>query len=136
LENETPYIGKGWSFPPEFNSHSKQVEMTSELEDIRASLEIILTTRVGERVMRPLFGCDLTPKVFENMNSTQVNMIKKTIEDSILLYEPRIKTNKVEVSTKSAYEGKFFIHIDFTVRATNSRRNIVFPYYINEATDI
>lgn len=136
MENETPYIGKGWSFPPEFNVNSKQVEMTTEIEDIRASLKIILTTKLGERVMRPNFGCDLTPKLFESMNSTQVNLIKKTVEDSILLFEPRIDTNKVQINTKSSYEGKFYIQIDFTIRATNSRRNLVFPYYLNEATDV
>lgn len=136
MKKETPYIGVGWSFPPEFNYHSKKVEMTTEDEDIQGSLKIILTTKLGERLLRPLFGCDLNPKVFEVMNSTQENRIKTLVEESILLYEPRIKTEKVVINTNRVYEGVFYIHIDYTIRATNSRRNIVFPFYQNEGTDI
>jgi len=136
VKNETPYIGIGWSFPPAFNHYANQVEMTTEDDDIKGSLEIILTTKLGERLLRPLFGCDLTIKVFETMNSNQVNMIKNMIEECILLYEPRIDVEKISIQTNNAFEGVFYIHIDYTIRATNSRRNIVFPFYINEGTDL
>ncbi len=136
MKNETPYIGIGWSFPPAFNSYSNQVEMTTEDDDIKGCLEIILTTKLGERLLRPLFGCDLTIKVFEAMNSTQVNMIKNMVEECILLYEPRIDAEEVFIDTNNAFEGVFYVHIDYTIRATNSRRNIVFPFYINEGTDV
>ncbi|GAA3511924.1 GPW/gp25 family protein [Aquimarina addita] len=136
MKNETPYIGIGWSFPPAFNKFTSQVEMTTEDDDIEGSLEIILTTKLGERLLRPLFGCDLSTKVFETMNATQVNLIKNMIEECILLYEPRIDTEDIKINTNNAFEGIFYIHIDYTVRTTNSRRNIVFPFYLNEGTDL
>jgi len=130
------YLGTGWDFPPRFNQKRGVTYMTSDIDDIEKSLQIIVTTRRGERIMRPNFGCDLSDKVFENLNSTQINSIKKRIEEAILLYEPRIKVQKIGLDVQNILEGKLLIKVDYIVRATNNRRNIVFPYYLTEATDI
>jgi len=130
------YLGKGWDFPPTFNDVVGEVRMITAIEDIEKSLRTIVSTRRGERVMRPKFGCDLGDKVFENLNSTQLNDIRKRIEEAILLYEPRIDIKKLELNTENVLEGKLMILLIYVVRATNTRRNIVFPYYITEATDI
>lgn len=130
------YLGKGWDFPPTFNDVVGEVRMITAIEDIEKSLRTIVSTRRGERVMRPKFGCDLGDKVFENLNSTQLNDIRKRIEEAILLYEPRIDIKKLELNTDNVLEGKLLILLIYVVRATNTRRNIVFPYYITEATDI
>ena len=33
-------------------------------------------------------------------------------------------------------EGQVLVEIEYIVRATNSRFNFVFPYYINEGTEL
>ena len=130
------YLGKGWDFPPKFLEKQGEVKIISDIEDIEKSLHIIITTRQGERLMRPKFGCDLTDKIFENLSATQTTMMKNQIKEAIVLYEPRIEVLKVALDTQNFLEGKFLIKIDYLIRATNTRRNIVFPYYITEATDI
>jgi len=130
------YLGKGWDFPPTFLEKQGEVKIVSDIEDIEQSLQIIITTRQGERLMRPKFGCDLTDKIFENLNATQTTIMKNQIKEAIVLYEPRIEVIKVALDTQNFLEGKFLIKIEYMIRATNTRRNIVFPYYITEATDI
>ena len=136
MENQASFLGIGWSFPPSFNKNTSTVEMTTEEADIEKSMEIILTTLPGERLMNPLFGCNLIGKVFEAMNSTEIHQIINTVEKSILLYEPRIDVTDIYMDIEDAFEGKFLIHIEYVIRSTNSRRNIVFPFYQKEATEL
>ena len=130
------YLGKGWDFPPKFLKSQGEVKIISDIEDIEKSLHTIITTRRGERIMRPKFGCDLTDQIFENLSATQTTIMKNRIEEAIIIYEPRIEVIKIALDTQNFLEGKFLIKIEYLIRATNTRRNIVFPYYITEATDI
>ncbi|MEI7663038.1 MAG: GPW/gp25 family protein [Bacteroidota bacterium] len=136
MEENSSFLGKGWSFPPAFNKLSATVEMTSEEADIGKSLEIILTTVPGERVMRPLFGCNLAGKVFEAMNTTEIQQVINTVAKSILLYEPRIDVTDISLDIEDSLEGKYLVQLEFVIRSTNSRRNIVFPFYNHEATEM
>lgn len=130
------YLGKGWDFPPTFLERQGEVKLISDIEDIEKSLHTIVTTRQGERIMRPKFGCDLTDQIFENLSATQTTIMKNRIKEAIVIYEPRIDVIKIALDTQNFLEGKFLIKVEYIIRATNTRRNIVFPYYITEATDI
>jgi phage baseplate assembly protein W len=137
MKNRTKsFLGTGWSFPPTFESTQGSVEMTSDEIDIQKSLQILLTTRLGERVMRPDFGCNLNDMVFEAMNLNTKTYIYELIKSAILYFEPRIELEAVEVVPQLDNEGIFMIEIQYTVRATNSRQNFVFPFYKEEGTDL
>jgi phage baseplate assembly protein W len=130
------FLGTGWSFPPSFDKNLNKVAMLSDEVDIRSSLHILLTTRLGERVMQPTYGCNLDTLVFESLTSTFKSYIRDLVKTAILYHEPRIKLNKVELDDSRDLEGVILINIDYTVRTTNTRFNYVFPYYKNEGTDI
>ena len=130
------YLGTGWDFPPKFFEKRGEVKLISDVEDIEKSLQTIVTTRQGERLMRPKFGCDLTDQIFENLSATQTTIMKNRIKEAIVFFEPRIDVIKISLDTQNFLEGKFLIKVEYLIRATNTRRNIVFPYYITEATDI
>jgi len=131
----TSFLGTGWGFPPQFSSTPGQVAMLSDEDDIRSSLEILLSTRPGERVMRPDYGCNLDELVFEPLTTTFKTYIKDLITTAILFYEPRIDVNKIELDDTGEVEGRILISIDYTVRSTNSRYNFVYPFYKNENTE-
>ncbi len=135
-EYNRSFLGTGWSFPPEFSKERMAVTMVSDEEDIRQSLEILLTTRLGERVMRPDYGGDLTDMVFEPLNVTTQTYIRTLVENAVLYHEPRIIVNDVSMAMDSGNEGVVLIIIDFTVSSTNTRRNYVYPFYLNEGNDI
>jgi phage baseplate assembly protein W len=130
------FLGTGWGFPPTFNKTTFDVEMISDEEDIESSLEILLSTRQGERVMRPDYGCNLDELVFEPLTTTFKTYIKDLVATAILYYEPRITVNNIELDDTGELEGRILIVIDYTVSATNSRFNFVFPFYKKEATDL
>jgi phage baseplate assembly protein W len=138
MENSfNSFLGTGWSFPPAFDNESGSVEMLSDYKDIEQSLHILLSTSLGERVMQPDYGCNLSDYMFESLSSTLIGIIKQKVENAILYYEPRIVAEKVEVTTADSFdliEGKFTISIEYSIPQTNSRFNYVYDYFLNEAS--
>jgi phage baseplate assembly protein W len=129
------FLGTGWGFPPAFSKTTAPVGMLSDEADIESSLHILLSTRQGERVMRPDYGCNLDELVFEPLTTTFKTYIQDLIATAILYYEPRIDVNKITLDSDGELEGRILISIDYTVRSTNSRFNFVFPFYKTESTD-
>lgn len=133
--DENSFLGRGWSFPPTFMRGEHSVVMVDEEEDIRQSLMILLSTIKGERVMNPDYGANMEELLFEPLNVSLASRMSERIEKAILFFEPRIKTNDVNFSLDKE-NGLIEIRIDYTIIATNNRRNVVYPYYLNEGTDI
>ncbi|WP_132056071.1 GPW/gp25 family protein [Pseudocnuella soli] len=130
------FLGKGWSFPPTFDQGQKGVLMMEKVEDIQQSLQILLTTAVGERIMHPRYGCNMDEMVFKALDTTTKTIIKDKIRTAILFFEPRIDVVGIAMNAVNELEGEILIEIEYVVRATNSRFNFVFPYYINEGTEL
>lgn len=130
------FLGTGWGFPPAFSNKAAEVAMLSDVDDIQSSLVILLTTRPGERVMRPDYGCNLDELLFEPLTTTFKTYIKDLVSTAILYYEPRIEVNSIELDDTGELEGRIVISIDYTVSATNTRFNFVYPFYKKEGTDL
>ncbi|MDP3434156.1 MAG: GPW/gp25 family protein [Bacteroidota bacterium] len=136
METDNAFLGRGWGFPPTFDKASKSVGMLEEEADIESSLEILLSTRLGERIMQPNYGCNLDDMVFEAMNLTMLTYLKDLVENAILYFEPRIDLDGVRIDTARDLEGMLLIIVDYTIRTTNSRFNFVFPFYKNEGSNL
>lgn len=137
MKNRKSFLGTGWSFPPTFHNDMKSgVAMVSNEEDIEQSLRILLNTRIGERIMQPKYGCDLYTYLFESISNSRGHLIKEVIRTAILKYEPRIKLLAVNLDESDYLEGIIRIQLDYNIPLTNTRFNLVFPYYKVEGTDI
>lgn len=110
------------------------VDLVSNEDDIRQSLHILLSTSLGERVMRPKFGCNLRRLLFEPLDVTLQTYIRDVVEIAILYHEPRIIVEAVSVSTAAEEIGKILISIDYHVTITNARSNYVYPFYVMEGS--
>lgn len=130
------FLGKGWSFPPEFRKGSRATVMVAEEEDIHQSLAIILKTAPGERIHRFDFGCGINRFVHEEMTLTVQTMMKDVIRQAVLMYEPRVTLDHVFFDLSREPDGVMEIRLEYTVRRTNARSNIVFPFYLREGTDV
>jgi hypothetical protein len=131
---EDNFLGRGWSFPPTFTTQG--LVMTAGVEDIERSLDIILTTRLRERVLSPDFGCDLQEYVFEPIDVTLRTRVRELVKTAILYYESRINLIDVSVEEPPENLGTLLIDVQFKIKATNSRHNYVYPFYKNEGTDL
>ena len=127
------FLGRGGSFPPTFDPFHRTALMVAGDVDIRESLNILLSTSLGERVMLATYGVDLISKVFTTLTTTTANEIATMVTRAITEWEPRVSVENVVVS-ESILDGWVAISIDYMVRQTNTRSNIVFPYYQVEAT--
>ena len=136
MNSERPFTGTGWSFPPTFSKTDKKVLLTSDKEDIEKSLEILLGTIKGERIMQPSFGCNLDKMVFESFNLTMKNYLIDLVKTAILYHEARIEPEKISINESFILEGRVLIEIDYIIRSSNSRFNMVYPFYINEASEM
>ena len=127
MAQEESFIGTGWEFPPRFDNGS--CAMSSGVDNIHESLRIITGTFLGERLMRPDFGCALQNEIFQTMSSNRITWIENLVRRAILLHEPRIDVSAITVTAEQT-EGRLMIEIVYTVRGSNSRFNVVFPFYL------
>jgi hypothetical protein len=136
MENNKSFLGSGWGFPPEFSKGTGSVAMLQDEDDIKSSLEILLSTRLGERIMLPGYGCNLDELLFENLNLTLKTYVVDLIKTAILYHEPRVDVGKIDINPADELEGVLLISIQYTVRATNSRKNMVYPFYKDEGNEL
>lgn len=136
MSADKAFLGRGWSFPPAFNRGFAGVEMLEQEADIASSLEVLLSTRPGERVMLPQYGCNLDELLYENLDTRMKTLMADKIESAILYHEPRIELESVRLDETRELDGVVQIEIAYRVKSTNSRFNFVFPYYKLEGTDI
>ncbi|MFC1603754.1 GPW/gp25 family protein [Planctomycetota bacterium] len=134
MQDDQSFLGTGWSFPTSFTQGGGEVEMISGPDDIHQSLQVLFATQLGERVMQDEFGCDLNSFLFEEIDQGLINSLTGMISDGILYHEPRITMDRLEITGSASEPGLLLISIDYTVRSTNSRYNMVYPFYLNEAT--
>lgn len=135
MADSSSFLGTGWSFPPTFNKESRGVVMTSDVEDINKSLEILFSTALGERLMQPKYGANLERFLFEPITETLKTYMKDLINDAILYHEARIKLLDLKLEAFEL-EGRIDITLEYMIKGTNSRYNYVYPYYLEEGTNI
>lgn len=126
------FLGIGWAFPPTFTPGGAEVNMVSGAADIHESLQILFSTSLGERVMRDDYGCDLQTLLFEEIDQNLLNALNSLISNAILYHEPRIKLDKLDIAESEDEPGLLLISLEYTIRSTNSRFNMVYPFYIYE----
>ena len=131
---EQSFLGTGWSFPPTFSRGSFSVEMVSNDLDIRESLWILFSTSLGERVMLPRYGTQIWQMVFHAINTTLMTQLADMVSQAILYWEPRIEVIDISVTPDATHDGVVLIMVDYVVRRTNTRSNLVYPFYLQEAT--
>ena len=125
------FLGVGWQFPVEKDTTKQRIAMAEYEESVRQSILIILSTAKGERVMRPDFGCDIYNLVFAPNNAATRGLAEAYVEEALLLWEPRIKVLDVMVRTGGENGEVLIINIEYMVRTTDNRFNLVFPFYLD-----
>lgn len=129
------FLGRGWKFPVEFTKGSASATLVQHEEDIKESLIILLTTIRGSRLLRPSYGTSVRTLIFEPLDANTATYISEEIKRAILVHEPRVFVDRVNADQESI-NGTLVVTIDYTIISSNTRSNLVFPFYINEGTNI
>jgi len=131
-----PFLGTGWGFPPEFVENGRGVVMTSDEEDIQNSLEILFGTLQGERFMVPRYGLKPHELLFDPAGATMKTFLEDRIRTAILIHEPRIRVLSLAVDSPDPNAGTSRISLEYEVRETNSRYNLVYPFYRHDSNEM
>jgi phage baseplate assembly protein W len=131
---EQAILGTGWSFPPTFSRADVSVVMVSGVDNVRQSLWVLFSTALGERVMLPDYGSQIWQMVFRSINTTLLTQLADMVSQAILYWEPRIDVVDISVTPDASDAGRVLIMVDYVVRRTNSRNNMVYPFYLREMT--
>jgi len=124
------FLGQGWRFPVRLDAQGRIATSSGE-EKIRQSLELILSTSPGERAMVPDFGCALHERVFTLVEGATLGQLVDDITLALSQWEPRVDVLEVRVDPAPDDPALLFIRVDYAVRSTNSRFNLVFPFYVS-----
>ncbi len=128
------WLGQGIAFPVRFDAAIGDLGQAVFEESVRQSILIILGTAKGERVMRPDFGCGIYDLVFEPSTPATASKVSQVVQESLLLFEPRIDVREVQVEPVFDAEGaKLMIQVRYEVRATNNVFNLVYPFYLERS---
>src|SRR5437867_3677717 len=144
---KTDLVGRGWAFPPHVDARGR-VALTSERSELEQAIQIVLMTPLGQRVMRPTFGCRIHDLVFAPVNNQTLAQARRYVTEALAMWEPRITVTEVEVrpaymedrtmgtGATDAFERKrgrnsvLLIEIQYKVKATHDQRSLVYPFYL------
>jgi len=135
MNDDRTFLGCGWSSPPILDRCGAPTRMSAGEENIRQSLRTLLSTSPGERVHRYDYGCPIRRYMFEIMDISAQTLLRDEIERAIVRFEPRVDLNRVDFEADDG-EGVLRIILDYTIRRTNRRSNMVYPFCLNEGTDL
>ena len=122
-------VGRGWAFPPMIDLQGG-LAITNDWSEINQAVTIILTTAIGERVMRSTFGSRLHELIYEPINGPTLALAEEYVRDALGMWEPRIELTNVRASRDTEHQGRILIDIDYEIKPTHDRRSLVHPFYI------
>ena len=130
----TEILGSGLAFPLQIDPHGA-IALARGEEDVDQAIALILSTAPGERPMRPEFGCQVHDFIFDTLDAATVGKMEAAIRAALDRWEPRIEVERVEFDLTRSGDGEVLSTISFRLRATNNKRNLVYPFYVIPAEE-
>jgi phage baseplate assembly protein W len=125
----TDFVGRGWAFPIRTDTNGG-IALVGREREIAEAIRLIVSTTPGERPMRPTFGCRIHDFVFAPADAQTAAAIGDEVTRAVSTWEPRVVVERVDVLQAPEDQTVFYIDIHYRLRATNSRYNLVFPFYV------
>ena len=126
------FLGSGWASPVRLENGSIARSGPDERPAgaVEDAVRLILSTALGERVMRPDFGCAIHDYVFALVDSGIAGDISHAVREALAEWEPRIDVLDVTTVPDPLDPRRLSIDLTYQVRSSNSRVNLVYPFYL------
>lgn len=128
--DERAFLGTGMKFPPQIDLGTGRFALSSGAQNVKESVYIILMTNRGERWLDPDFGSDIMRYTFMDTSLTMLNLLSSDLRTLLMEQEPRISDVTVDIDPE-VKDGCMLVNVAYTVADTNTRDNLVFPFYLN-----
>lgn len=129
------FLGRGFSFPLATDA-AGNVRMSQYEENIEQCIRVVLGTAPGERIYRPLFGCKIHDYIFAPNNAHTRNLVAYFAKEALQKWEPRIRDLEVTAEQDAATPTTIQLRISYSVRATNTTFNLVYPFFLRREEDL
>ena len=129
------FLGAGWKFPI-LPDRVGSLGYVAGDDNVEQSLHILLMTQLGERVMRSDFGTQAPRLVFSPGSIQYLRLLENTVREAVRDWEPRVDLTQVLAEADQVDESKVTVSISYTVRRSNTRNNLVFPFYLGTIQDL
>ena len=116
-------FGQSLSFPPRVGADGRFV-WSSDEDNIREAIALILKTEPGERVGVPDFGAGLARFLFEPNNVATRASVRDAMMRALVRWEPRIALESVEVDADPDDAQSAIATITYRLVATDARERI------------
>jgi uncharacterized protein len=123
------FVGRGFRFPMTVDQ-TGSISLTTGPDELESSIRVVLATAPSERVMRPTFGCKIWDLLFEPVNANTIGLMAQAVREAVAQWEPRVEVESVDVVPDRRDASLVNIAIEYRMRTTNSRRNLVYPFYV------
>jgi phage baseplate assembly protein W len=87
---------------------------------VRQSVLLLLSTRPGERVMRPLYGCNLHRILFWPNDNTTAGLAIHYVREALERWEPRIQVLRIDADRNGIDPTRLEVRLEYRVRASQS----------------
>ncbi len=129
------FLGRGIAFPMGVDAYGALATSGHE-DNISEAIQIILGTAIGERIMRPEFGCRIHDLVFHPVNPNTCALASISVREAITKWEPRVEDVQVFVYPDPTAENAILVNIEYRVRRTNNLHNMVYPFFLRREQDL
>jgi phage baseplate assembly protein W len=136
MSDQDEFLGVGWSFPPKFNKFENGVNMLVGKAAVENCIQLIVRTKLGERILRNEFGSRIYELVFEPLNANMKTYMASSLKIALETNEPRIKNVKAVLTQPDQSIGRVDIAIEYVLIETNETNNLVVPFYTPENVSI
>jgi len=126
---DVDFLGVGWNFPVKLDGETK-IAMAAYEERVRQAIWTVLSIAPGELPMRPEFGCGIHNLLFAPNSANTSGKIVEAVRQALNLWEPRIDILEVDAYPLDSQPNQILIEINYQVRRTNNRFNLVYPFYL------
>jgi phage baseplate assembly protein W len=126
---DASFVGRGFFWPMQVD-HTGSIRLTDGASDIDASMAVVLATAPGERLMRPEFGCRIWDLLFEPVTANLIGLMAQAVREALAQWEPRVEVDRVDPVPDPRDSALISITVAYRIKATNDRRNLVFPFYV------
>ncbi len=129
VQHDASFVGRGFFWPLQID-HTGSIRMTDGAADLDRAMAVVLATAPGERVMRPQFGCRIWDLLFEPVTPNLLGLMAQAVRDALTQWEPRVVVDNVDPVPDPNDQALITISVLYRVKATNDRRNLVYPFYV------
>ena len=112
---DAPITGAAGGFTP---NRRGALETIADRAAVRQALLLLFSTRPGERVMRPTYGCELYKLVFWPNDDTTAGLAMHYVRRAVAQWEPRVDHLRVDATRNSEDETRLDINLEYRVRST------------------